>query len=79
LIRLVRITGMLMIAAGIVVAGLWSIKPLRMVWPWLTKLPLPIQIGVAVAAAGLLLLVGTLIWERLEEREHDQSLRDQDD
>ncbi len=70
---------MLMIAAGAVVVALWAIKPLRVVWPWLMKLPMPIRIGVAVAAAGLLLLVATLLWERLEEREHDRGLRDQDD
>ena len=38
MIRLVRITGMLMIAAGVVVVGLWAIKPLRAVWPWLMNL-----------------------------------------
>ena len=76
MIRLLRILGFLMIAAGATVLLTWLIKPLRMVWPWLTALPLPIQIGIGVASAGFLLLMGTLIWERWAEREHDRSLLD---
>ena len=45
MIRLVRITGFLLIAAGIVVWLTWAIEPLRAIWPWLRQLPLPIQIG----------------------------------
>ena len=54
----------------------WLIEPLRAVWPMLRQLPVPIQIGIALAAAGLLLLLGTLIWERIDERERDRELRD---
>lgn len=65
-----------MIVAGAAVLLSWFIKPLRMVWPWIMALPLPIQIGIGVASAGFLLLMGTLIWERWADREHDRSLRD---
>ena len=78
MIRLIRILGFLMIGAGAVIIIVWLIKPLRVVWPWLLQLPLPIRIGVCAAAAGLLLLLGTLLWERFEERESDRELLDDD-
>ena len=77
MIRLLRILGFLMIVVGAIVLLTWLIKPLRTVWPWLMALPLPIKIGIGVAAAGFLLLLGTLIWERFAEREHDRSLLDE--
>ncbi len=76
MIRLVRILGILMIAAGAVVLLTYLIEPLREVWPWLRQLPTPIQIGFALAGVGLLILLGSLIWERWEERENDRSLLD---
>lgn len=76
MIRLIRIVGFLLIATGALVLLTWLIKPLRFFWPWLRALPWPIQLGVAAAAAGLLLLFGSLIWERLEEREQDRRLLD---
>ncbi|NIM49988.1 MAG: hypothetical protein GTN78_22430 [Gemmatimonadales bacterium] len=76
MIRLIRIVGFLFIAAGAVLLVAWLIEPLRFLWPWLRSLPWPVQAGMVAAAVGLLLLMGSLIWERLEEREHDQQLRD---
>ena len=76
MIRLVRILGILMVAAGAVVLLTWFIEPLRELWPWLRQLPMPIQIGLALAGLGLLTLLGSLIWERWEERENDRSLLD---
>ncbi|HUT24026.1 MAG TPA: hypothetical protein VM492_06780 [Sumerlaeia bacterium] len=76
MIRLIRIFGFLLIAAGGVVLLTWLVKPLRFLWPWLRALPWPIQLGLAAAAAGFLLLLASLIWERFEEREQDRSLRD---
>ena len=55
----------------------WIIEPLRFVWPLLRDLPWPIQLGLGAAAIGFLLLVGSLIWERLEERGEDAKLRDE--
>ena len=76
MIRLIRIFGFLLIAAGGVVLLTWLVKPLRFLWPWLRALPWPIQLGLAAAAAGFLLLLASLIWERFEGREQDRSLRD---
>ncbi len=77
MIRLVRIVGFLLILAGAIVVLTWLIEPLREIWPWLKSLPLPIRIGLCMAAAGFLLLMGSLLWERLEEREHDKKLLDE--
>lgn len=74
--RLVRLTGILLIAAGAVVVLTWIIKPLRAVWPWLQQLPLPIQIGLGAAGIGFVLLLASMLWERFEEREQDQCLKD---
>ena len=78
MIRLIRIMGVLMMATGVIILLAWFIKPLRAIWPWLLKLPWPIQVGLAAAAIGFLLLLGSLIWERLEEREKDRTLLDDD-
>ena len=74
--RLVRLTGFLLIVAGVIVTLTWFIEPLREVWPWLLELPLPIRVGVILAAVGLLLLSGSLLWERWEERDQDSLLRE---
>ena len=78
MIRLVRITGFLLIVAGAIVVLTWLIEPLREIWPWLASLPLPIRIGFGLAAAGLLILMGSLLYERWEERDHDKSLLEED-
>ena len=77
MIRLIRIVGFLLIASGAVMLLTWAIEPLRFLWPWIRALPLPIQFGMAAAALGLLLLLGTVIWERLEDRSQDSDLLDE--
>ena len=74
MIRLIRIVGFLLVAAGAAVLLAWLIKPLRYVWPALRQLPWPIQLGVGIAAVGFLIVIGSLIWERMEERPLDRSL-----
>ena len=77
MIRLLRILGFMLIASGALLIGTWLVKPLRFVWPWLLSLPLPIRIGLAAAAAGFLLLLGSMIWERLEDRAKEKGLIDE--
>ena len=72
--QLTRIIGLLMMISGGLVILTWLIEPLRQFWPVLLALPTPIKIGLAIAAVGVLLLVGSLLWERWQEREHDRSL-----
>jgi len=75
MIRLVRIAGFLLTAAGAVILLTWVVEPLRAVWPWLLGLPWPLRLGLGAAALGLLLLVGSILWERFEERGQDRDLR----
>ena len=76
--RLIRMTGFLLILSGAICILTWLIEPLREIWPWLRRLPLPVQIGFALAALGLVLLVSTLLWERWEERGQDRALREEE-
>ena len=76
MIRLIRVLGLLLMGAGALLLLIWFIEPLRFLWPWFRQLPWPIQAGLAIAAIGLLLLTGSLIWERLEDAEHDRTLRE---
>lgn len=77
MINVLRITGFLLIGLGAVIAGSYLIRPLRLLWPWLLALPLPIQIGGVVAGVGLLILCATIIWERYEDYDDDRTLLDE--
>ena len=74
MMRLVRTTGLLMMAAGILLLLTWLIEPARMFWPWFRTFPLPVQLGTGVAALGLIIVLASLIHERLEDRESDTDL-----
>ena len=77
MIRLVRITGFLFIGVGALLILTWLIEPLQERWVYLLELPLPIRIGLSMAGIGLLILLGSLLWERYEDRENDRSLLDE--
>lgn len=72
--RVMRITGFLLIGSGLLVLLVWAIRPLRFIWPAIIALPLPIQIGIGAAALGVIVLMGSLIAERIGEREADRKL-----
>jgi len=72
--RLLRITGFLLIGTGALVLLVWAIRPLRFIWPMLLALPPAIQIGIAVAGLGMVVLMGSLIAERIGDREADRRL-----
>lgn len=76
MIDVFRIMGFLLILSGMLVIITWLIEPLRALWPLLLALPVPVLIGVGVAIVGLLLLLASLIWERIRDREHDRELRE---
>lgn len=82
MIQLVRIVGGLLMAIGAIVILTWLIKPLRAIWPfvfdWFRSLPGAIQFGLVIAAVGFLLLLSSLIWERLEDRKREGNLLDED-
>ena len=77
MIRLVRITGFLMVVAGALVILSWLIEPLREIWPLVRALPWPIQLGLGMAGLGLLVVLASLLWERMESRETDRELLDE--
>jgi len=79
MIRLIRVLGFLLIAAGALVLLTWLFEPLRLIWAALLVLPWPVRLGLGAAAAGLLLVMGSLFWERLEARDSDRALLDDDD
>lgn len=72
--RVLRITGFLLIGAGLLVLLVWAIRPLRLIWPWLMGLPLAVRIGIGAATVGMVVLMASLIAERIGEREADRKL-----
>ena len=77
MIRLVRVVGFLLIGAGAVVLLSYLFEPLRQVWAALLTLPWPVKLGLGAAALGLILILGSMIWERIEERDSDRDLLNQ--
>ena len=77
MIRVVRITGFLMVVVGALVILAWLIEPLRELWPLLRSLPWPVQLGLGMAGLGLLVVLASLLWERMENREADRELLDE--
>lgn len=75
--RFLRAFGFGLILLGIVLILVWVIGPLRAVWPWLMTLSLPFRIGVVISALGLAVLVGSLVSERIGEREAERHLLDE--
>ncbi|MDT8408379.1 MAG: hypothetical protein RQ741_02150 [Wenzhouxiangellaceae bacterium] len=65
MISLLRIVGILMIIIGLLLMASWFVEPLRQLWPWLLALPWPIRIGLVISGFGLLVMIGTVIYERL--------------
>ncbi len=76
MVRLTWIVGWLLMAVGLILILSWLITPLRQLWPLFFALPLPVRGGLVLAAIGLLVLIGSLLWERWGEREQDRSLLD---
>ena len=77
MIRLVRITGFLFIGVGALLILTWLIEPLRELRQLVYDLPPIVRIGLAMAAVGILILLGSLLWERYEDRENDRALLDE--
>jgi len=75
--RLVRVLGYLLIGAGALVLGSYFFEPLQRLWLVFLALPWPIRIGLGIAGVGLLLILGSMIWERIEERDSDRDLLDE--
>lgn len=74
---LLRNLGFGLMVGGVLLILIWAIEPLRAIWPWLLQLPLLIRVGVVAGTLGLVVLLSTLISERIRDREADQQLRDE--
>lgn len=75
--QLLRNAGIGLILLGLALVLLWAIEPLRMFWPWVRGLPLPVRIGGGAAVLGFAVLLGSLIGERIRERGADKDLLDE--
>jgi len=73
--EVLRIVGFLLMAVGGVLIASWFIDPIRELWPLLLALAWPIRLGLAVAAIGLLVIVATIVHDRLHA--DDRSLQEQ--
>ncbi len=75
--KLARLFGFLLLWSGAILLLFWFVKPLRAIGPFFLQLPLLLQIGLAAAAIGFILLLGTVIWERIQSRKTDKELQDE--
>lgn len=78
--KLARLIGFLLLWSGALLLlfwFIWFIKPLRAIRDLFLQLPLLLQIGLAAAAVGFILLLGTVIWERIQSRKTDKELQDE--
>jgi hypothetical protein len=74
--QLIRNVGFGLIIVGVLLLLAWAIEPVRMVWPWIRGLPLPLQIGIGAAVLGVTVLLVSMISERIRDREKDRELLD---
>lgn len=77
MIVLLRNAGFGLMIIGVLLVVIWAVEPFRAVWPWLLAMPLIIRLGVVAATLGLAVLMGSLVTERIREREADKSLLDE--
>lgn len=75
--KLARLFGFLLLWIGTLLLLFWFIKPLRAIGTLFLQLPILLQIGLVIVAIGLILLLGTVIWERIESRKADKELQDE--
>ena len=76
--KLARLFGFLLLWSGALLLLFWFIKPLRaIIGALFLQLPLLLKIGLVIAAIGFILLLGTVIWERIESRKTDKELQDE--
>ncbi len=74
--RPLRIFAYTLLATAVVIFVSYLIPPFRAIWPFFRSLPDALQLGVGAAFFGFILLIVSLLIERLEDRDYDESLRD---
>ena len=73
----VRLFAFALLATAAVIFITYMSPPLRAIWPFFRTLPGAIQIGVGAAFVGFVLLIVSLIMERIGEKGYNKSLRDE--
>lgn len=76
MVRAIRIAGVAFMACGVLLVITYTISPLRFLWRWFQWMDLPLQIGIAVAGIGLVILLTTMLFERLALRSYDKELKE---
>ena len=76
MIKLFRWMGYLLIAGGCITLVTVVLPSLHKMYLFIRGFSIPVQIGLVAAVLGLLILMASLIWERIQERPIDRSLRD---
>ncbi|MCZ6705992.1 MAG: hypothetical protein O6942_08845 [Bacteroidetes bacterium] len=72
----IRILAYALLGTAAVIFVSYVIPPLRAIWPFFTTLPGAMQLGIGAGFFGFVLLIVSLIIERIEESDYNQSLRD---
>lgn len=75
--KLARLIGFLLLWSGALLLLFWFVKPLRAIGALFLQLPILLQIGLAAVAVGFIVLLGTVIWERIRSRKTDKELQDE--
>jgi ABC-type sulfate transport system permease component len=76
MVRAIRIAGVAFMVCGVFLVITYTISPLRFLWRWFQWMDLPLQIGTAVAGIGLVILLTTMLFERLALRSYDKELKE---
>lgn len=72
----IRILAYALLGTAAVIFISYVIPPLRAIWPFFKSLPGAMQLGIGAGFFGFVLLVVSLVLERMEESDYNQSLRD---
>jgi hypothetical protein len=72
----VRLFAFALLGTAAIIFITYMIPPLRAIWPYFKTLPGAIQFGLGAAFFGIVLLIISLLMERVAEREYNESLRD---
>lgn len=76
MVRAIRIVAVAFMIIGLLLVVTYTIEPLRFVWAWFRRMAVPLQIGFGVAGIGLVILLTTMLFERIALRSYDKELKE---
>lgn len=74
--RQIRLLGVTFLVLGSLLFLIYLIPPFRGLWPLFRQLPGEIQLGIGSLLIGGILVLVSLILERIQERDYNRSLQD---